>query len=216
MVAVVGDHMWAAKKGLDALRIDWNEGRTPRSVRKTSGDAFARGQRKGRRGRQTEGDIAKGLGTGEKLEASYRMPFLAHATMEPLNCHGALKPDGCEIWTGTQIARRAQSKRRRSAGPSRRQNGDPQPPARRRLWPQARARHGGRGSGEPAYCVVGRNDAETPYVPGVRMSGRAIVATPLAFVVPAREIPPAATTTAWLPSGVVPALSVTVNVASSV
>jgi Aerobic-type carbon monoxide dehydrogenase, large subunit CoxL/CutL homologs len=42
MVAVIGDHMWAAKKGLDALKIDWDEGPNARSVRKTSGSTCAR------------------------------------------------------------------------------------------------------------------------------------------------------------------------------
>ena len=52
MVAVVGDHMWAAKKGLDALKIDWNEGPNAKLSSKDIWAASARGQRKGRRGRQ--------------------------------------------------------------------------------------------------------------------------------------------------------------------
>jgi len=102
MVAVVGDHMWAAKKGLDALVVTWKEGPNAPSARKTSGK-FACGKRKRMaRSPKSEGDIAKGLAAGEKLEASFELPFLAHAAMEPLNATVHVKPDSCEIWTGTR------------------------------------------------------------------------------------------------------------------
>ncbi len=62
------------------------------------------------------GDIAKGLATGERIDASYEMPFLAHATMEPLNCTVHFKGDSCEVWTGTQIMSRVQSEAAKAAG----------------------------------------------------------------------------------------------------
>ncbi|MBN9547203.1 MAG: xanthine dehydrogenase family protein molybdopterin-binding subunit, partial [Alphaproteobacteria bacterium] len=55
------------------------------------------------------GDADKALGAGEKMEARYEMPFLAHATMEPMNCTVRLTPGACELWLGTQIAARVQS-----------------------------------------------------------------------------------------------------------
>jgi len=55
------------------------------------------------------GDADAALGRGEKFERRYEMPFLAHATMEPMNCTVKLSPDGCEVWLGTQIAARVQS-----------------------------------------------------------------------------------------------------------
>ena len=73
------------------------------------------------------------------------LPFLAHATMEPLNATVHLKPDSCEIWTGTQIMSAGAvggGEGGRTAG---RESDRQQSPARRRLRPQARARHGGRG-----------------------------------------------------------------------
>jgi isoquinoline 1-oxidoreductase beta subunit len=116
MVAVVGDHMWAAKKGLDALVIDWNEGPNAHvSSKDIWRDLRAASERNGVVAK-SEGDIAKGLATGERLDASYELPFLAHATMEPVNATVHLTPSSCEIWTGTQIMTRVQSEAAKTAG----------------------------------------------------------------------------------------------------
>ena len=109
MVAVVGDHMWAAKQGLQALDITWDEGPNAgissadiwQDLRKASEGSGAVAK--------NTGDVEKALGQGEKYEAAYELPFLAHATMEPLNCTVQLKPDSCEIWLGTQVISRVQS-----------------------------------------------------------------------------------------------------------
>jgi isoquinoline 1-oxidoreductase beta subunit len=108
MVAVVGDHMWAAKQGLQALDIAWNEGPNAgvssadiwQDLRKASEGSGAVAK--------NTGDVDKALSQGEKYEAAYELPFLAHATMEPLNCTVQLKPDSCEIWLGTQVISRVQ------------------------------------------------------------------------------------------------------------
>jgi isoquinoline 1-oxidoreductase subunit beta len=116
MVAVVGDHMWAAKKGLDALVIDWDEGPNARlSSNDIWRDLRAASEKDGVVAK-SEGDIAKGLATGDRLEASFELPFLAHATMEPLSATVHLKPDSCEIWTGTQVLARVQSEAAKAAG----------------------------------------------------------------------------------------------------
>src|SRR5229473_2813971 len=115
-VAVVGDHMWAAKKGLDALVITWNEGANARiSSKDIWNDLRAASEKDGAVAR-SEGDIAKGLATGERMDAAYELPFLAHATMEPLNATVHLTPDSCEIWTGTQIVSRVQAEAAKAAG----------------------------------------------------------------------------------------------------
>src|SRR3984893_3289928 len=116
MVAVVGDHMWAAKKGLDALTIHWDEGANARiSSKDIWNDIRAASEKEGVVAR-SEGDIAKGLATGERLDAGYELPFLAHATMEPLNATGHLTPDSCDIWTRTQIVSRVQAEAAKAAG----------------------------------------------------------------------------------------------------
>jgi isoquinoline 1-oxidoreductase subunit beta len=116
LVAVVGDHMWAAKQGLDALVVSWDEGP---NARVNSSDIWANlrtaSERDGAIAKST-GDIAKGLATGERLDAIYELPFLAHAAMEPLNCTVHIKPDSCEIWTGTQVMTRVQSEAAKAAG----------------------------------------------------------------------------------------------------
>jgi isoquinoline 1-oxidoreductase beta subunit len=116
LVAVVGDHMWAAKKGLEALVIDWDEGPHARISSKDIWDNLRAASEKDGAVAKSRGDIAKGLATGDKLEASYELPFLAHATMEPVNATVHLKSDSCEIWTGTQVIARVQSEAAKAAG----------------------------------------------------------------------------------------------------
>src|SRR4030088_1742985 len=116
LVAVVGDHMWAAKKGLDALKIDWDEGPNAKISSKDVWAHLRAASEKDGAVAKSEGDIAKALAAGEKFEASFELPFLAHATMEPLSATVHYKPDSCEIWTGTQIASRVQAEAAKAAG----------------------------------------------------------------------------------------------------
>jgi len=108
MVAVVGDHMWAAKKGLEALKVSWAEGEHANlSSADIWQDMRTASQKDGVIAKST-GDVEKGLSKGQRFEADYELPFLAHATMEPLNCTVLLKEDSCELWIGTQIVARVQ------------------------------------------------------------------------------------------------------------
>jgi isoquinoline 1-oxidoreductase beta subunit len=108
-VAVVGDHYWAAKKGLNALKISWNEGANAnvdqaqiwKQIEEASAGKAAIGK--------AAGDVEQGLKQGERLDAEYRMPFLAHAPLEPINCTVHVRKDACEIWVGTQVAARTQT-----------------------------------------------------------------------------------------------------------
>ena len=115
-VAVVGDHMWAAKKGLAALKIDWDEGPNAKISSKDIWQDLRGASEKDGAVAKSVGDIKKGLATGERMEASYELPFLAHATMEPVNATVHVTPDACEIWTGTQVMTRVQSEAAKAAG----------------------------------------------------------------------------------------------------
>jgi isoquinoline 1-oxidoreductase beta subunit len=109
-VAVVADNMWAAKQGLAALVIRWDDG--PNAT--VSTDDVVRGLAAAA---QTPGVVARKVGdaaaamaeAATKLEAEYEAPFLAHVTMEPINCTVHVRPDGCEVWTGSQVLSRAQA-----------------------------------------------------------------------------------------------------------
>ena len=109
-VAVVADHMGAAKKGLEALKITWDEG--PNAGFST---ADLRRQMQNASSHQgvaaeSEGDAPKVIAAAaRKVEAVYEMPFLAHTAMEPMNCTVHVRGDGCDVWVGTQVQSRAQA-----------------------------------------------------------------------------------------------------------
>ncbi|MBR0840194.1 xanthine dehydrogenase family protein molybdopterin-binding subunit [Bradyrhizobium liaoningense] len=116
MVAVIGDHMWAAKKGLEALKIAWDEGPNAKITTKDIWEDLRKASEKDGAVAKSDGDIAKALASGDRFEAAYELPFLAHASMEPINATVHVKPDSCEIWTGTQIMTRVQSEAAKAAG----------------------------------------------------------------------------------------------------
>ena len=109
LVAVVGDHFWAAKQGLEALDITWNEGANAHvnsaQIRK---DIQAASEHEGAVAK-SRGDAEKALKDGEPFEAHYEVPFLSHAPMEPMNCTVHVRPDGCDVWVGTQVCARTQA-----------------------------------------------------------------------------------------------------------
>jgi isoquinoline 1-oxidoreductase beta subunit len=108
LVAVIGDHMWAAKTGLDALQITWDEGVNAKVNSANIWDELRAASKKDGVVAKSVGDIAKGLSQGDRYEGEYELPFLAHATMEPMNCTVHLTPGACEIWIGTQVMTRVQ------------------------------------------------------------------------------------------------------------
>jgi isoquinoline 1-oxidoreductase beta subunit len=116
LVAVVGDHMWAAKKGLDALVIAWNEGPNARIGSNDIWEHLRAASKQEGVVAKSVGDVAKGLSQGEKFDAEYELPLLAHAAMEPMNCTVHLTPGACEIWTGTQVLSRVQQTAAQVAG----------------------------------------------------------------------------------------------------
>jgi isoquinoline 1-oxidoreductase subunit beta len=116
-VAVVADHMGAAKKGLAALAIEWDDG--PHAKLDT---AAIVGELE--KATLNSGAVAQNIGNVDramasavtKIEATYLVPFLAHAAMEPMNCTVDVHKDGCEVWVGTQVVARAQAAAAKTAG----------------------------------------------------------------------------------------------------
>jgi isoquinoline 1-oxidoreductase beta subunit len=109
-VAVVADHMGAAKKGLAALAIEWDDG--PHAKLNTSDIAAELEKATLGSGAvaQNIGDVGRAMaGAATKVEATYQVPFLAHATMEPMNCTVHVRNDACEVWVGNQAIARAQA-----------------------------------------------------------------------------------------------------------
>jgi isoquinoline 1-oxidoreductase beta subunit len=111
LVAVVGDHMWAAKQGLDALKIEWDDGPhggidSAAIWAKLRADAATPGVTA-----HSKGDAAAALAApgAVRVEADYELPFVAHAPMEPLNCTVHLEADRCTLWMGTQVQTRARA-----------------------------------------------------------------------------------------------------------
>jgi isoquinoline 1-oxidoreductase beta subunit len=107
-VAVVGDHTWAAKRGAAALKVSWNEGRgATYSTDKVVAELAAASKKTGAVARK-DGDVTKAFaGAKERIDSVYEQPFLAHATMEPVNCTVSVRPEGVDIWVGTQVPTRA-------------------------------------------------------------------------------------------------------------
>ena len=116
-VAVVADHMWAAKKGIEALTLRWDDGpngtvNTADVVRGLAAAADASGVVV-----RNEGNASVVIaGASKKLESVYEVPFLAHAALEPINCTVHVRPERCEVWTGSQVLPRVQAAAARVIG----------------------------------------------------------------------------------------------------
>lgn len=116
-VCVVGQHMWAAMQGLKAAAPTWDDG------------PFAKVSAQDLRASMAKAAEADGLVAGQhgdvkaawdkaslRLISTYRLPFLSHAPMEPINCTAHVTADHCEVWVGTQVPVRAQQLAAKAAG----------------------------------------------------------------------------------------------------
>lgn len=107
-VAVVADGYWLAKTALDKLKIAYSESGNETVGQKDIYAQYVRDMEASAADGDDEKDIKKGdvekvFGNAEQLvEAEYRVPYLAHATMEPMNCTALVSADKCELWTGSQ------------------------------------------------------------------------------------------------------------------
>ncbi|MGK7062796.1 molybdopterin cofactor-binding domain-containing protein [Bradyrhizobium sp. 1050_B9_N1_2] len=109
-VAVVADHMGAAKKGLEAAAIAWDDGPNGKV---SSADIVRQLEEESK----SPGAVARDVGNvgkalaeaAQRVDAMYQVPFLAHAAMEPMNCTVHVQKDRCDIWVGTQAPTITQS-----------------------------------------------------------------------------------------------------------
>ncbi len=102
-VAVVADNTWSALQGKRALDIRWDEGANAFQSSAKISNQFR--ELAGTRGAvvREQGDVPRGLErAARQITAEYELPFLAHATMEPMNCTAHVRSDGCDVWVPTQ------------------------------------------------------------------------------------------------------------------
>ncbi|MEE9314074.1 MAG: molybdopterin cofactor-binding domain-containing protein, partial [Rhizobiaceae bacterium] len=103
--AVIATNTWAAFKGADAVKVEWDKAPYPadtESIMKVIETALDGGSGDNLR---NDGDVDLSFADAPRekiVEAEYRVPYLAHATMEPMNATAQLKDGRLDIWTGTQ------------------------------------------------------------------------------------------------------------------
>jgi isoquinoline 1-oxidoreductase beta subunit len=102
-IAVCADNLDAAWKGRDALEAKWDKGVQPdldsQAVEKLLADNLDKPGASAR----NDGDVQAALAQGDKrVQADYFLPYLSHATLEPMNCTAHVRPDRCDIWAPTQ------------------------------------------------------------------------------------------------------------------
>ena len=116
-IAVVADNTWAAMQGGRALDVKWDEGPNANASSETISKLFADQMSKPGAEARKEGDAASALANAaQKIEAVYEAPYLAHATMEPLNATASVLADRVDVWAPTQFQTVAQGMAAKVAG----------------------------------------------------------------------------------------------------
>jgi isoquinoline 1-oxidoreductase beta subunit len=116
-VAVIATNTWAAFKGREALSVKWDEGPNANQSQANIWKTLEEAAKKPGTEEVKVGDVAAALNAAaKKVEAVYYAPFVAHATMEPMNCTAHVRGKECEIWAPTQTPQRAQSEAARVLG----------------------------------------------------------------------------------------------------
>ncbi len=109
LVAVVGDHMWAALQGMRALVIEWSPGPHAALDQAQLWQELENASRGDGVPAQRQGNALERLEEGSLFEATFEYPLLAHAAMEPMNCTVHVHTGACEVWVGTQVPGFAQA-----------------------------------------------------------------------------------------------------------
>ena len=108
-VAVLAKNFYAARKGRDALKITWNEGTGASISNAGMRKQLESGLTKPGAVIQAKGDANTALVNGKQLSAQYFMPYLAHSTMEPVNCSAVVADGKCRIIGPIQFQQGAQA-----------------------------------------------------------------------------------------------------------
>jgi isoquinoline 1-oxidoreductase beta subunit len=102
-IAVCAESLHAALKGRDALKVKWDNGTHPQLDNDFAEKSLVGDLEKPGATVIKTGDVKKALGeAGKKVEATYFVPYIAHATIEPMNCTAHVRKDGCDVWAPTQ------------------------------------------------------------------------------------------------------------------
>ena len=102
-IIVCAESLDAAWKGRDALKAQWDKGSYPGMNNDSVEKHFIEGLDKPGAVAKNVGDAKKALSeASKKIEATYFVPFVAHATMEPMNCTAHVQKDRCDVWAPTQ------------------------------------------------------------------------------------------------------------------
>jgi isoquinoline 1-oxidoreductase beta subunit len=116
-IAVVAESVWSALRGREALEVTWDEGPQAEVGTAEISRRFARAAARKGRTERDDGDVDAALRNAATLiEAVYETPYLAHATMEPMNCTARVRADGCDVWAPTQAQTEAQRAPAQAAG----------------------------------------------------------------------------------------------------
>jgi isoquinoline 1-oxidoreductase subunit beta len=116
-IAVVADNTWNAMQARDSLEVKWDEGPDANVSTESIFQSFSDALEKPGVPARKVGDAATALaGAAQKVEAEYRAPYEAHATMEPMNCTADIRDDGGDLWVPTQFQTIAQATAARIAG----------------------------------------------------------------------------------------------------
>ncbi|MDL2407749.1 xanthine dehydrogenase family protein molybdopterin-binding subunit [Rhizobium calliandrae] len=105
-VAVIGKTYWAARKGLELLFVEWEQGPNKNlssddlwnGLKTASGTPLVA---------KVVGNPDEALTKGVRIESTYELPYLAHAALEPINTTMHVRPDGCDVWVSTQVPKDA-------------------------------------------------------------------------------------------------------------
>jgi len=102
-VSVVADNYWAAAKGAQALEVKWDEGKLSTLNSADIMKHYAQLAEQPGKVARNDGDAPAAIkGAPRSIDRVFEVPFLAHATMEPMNCTAEVTADRCDVWVPTQ------------------------------------------------------------------------------------------------------------------